>query len=179
MKSKHFRISVEEFELMEHPFGWKAEYFSGMGHLTPRDQIVRTRLTLLPQALARSQLYQVKPIDPSLTDLTIAAFFDAFQDSVEFCNWSLDEIYAHATKNINNYFQGVRGNPHSVSRMVVEPISQEILGLALFVVNKEENVELDLLLVKPSHQRRGIATQMVAGAIDILSADGITEIRSG
>jgi GNAT superfamily N-acetyltransferase len=180
MKSKHFLISVEEFELMEHPFGWKAEYFSGMGHLTPRDQIVQTRLALRPQTrTAHWQKYQLIPIDPSLTDLTIAAFFEAFQDSVEFCNWPLDEIYAHAVKNINNYFQGVRGNPHSVSKVVVEPIGQQIVGLALFVINKEEKVELDLLSVKPSHQRKGIATQMVASAIDSLYADGIREIRSG
>ena len=180
MKSKHFLMSVEEFELMEHPFGWKAEYFSGMGHFTPRDQIVQTRLTLRPQArTADWQKYQVVPIDPLLTDLTIAAFFEAFQDSVEFCDWSLDEIYAHAVKNINNYFQGVRGNPHPVSRMVIEPISQKIVGLALFVIKKEDKVELDLLSVKPSHQRRGIATQIVASAIDSLCADGVREIRSG
>jgi hypothetical protein len=31
MKSKHIPMSVEEFDLMERPFGWKAEYFSGKG----------------------------------------------------------------------------------------------------------------------------------------------------
>jgi hypothetical protein len=47
MKSKHIPMSVEEFRLMEHPFGWKAEYFSGEGHLTPREHLVRNQLIVV------------------------------------------------------------------------------------------------------------------------------------
>jgi GNAT superfamily N-acetyltransferase len=119
------------------------------------------------------------PVDPSLQEQMIATFFEAFEDSVEFCDWSLDAIHAHAAKNINNYFQGVRGKPHPVSRMALEPNSDRIIGLALFVEKKEEQVELDLLLVQPLYQRRGIATQMVASAIDSLYAEGVKDIRSG
>ncbi len=177
MKSKHIPMSVEEFRLMEHPFGWKAEYFSGEGHLTPREHLVRTQLTLTPKAIVRSE--RIVPVDPSLQERTIAAFFEAFEDSVEFCDWSVDAIRAHAAKNINNYFHGLRGKPHPVSRMAIEPNSQQIVGLALFVENKQEQIELDLLLVKPSHQRMGIATQMVASAINSLYADGIEDLRCG
>jgi hypothetical protein len=88
MKSKHISMSVEEFRLMEHPFGWKAEYFSGEGHLTPREHLVRTQLTLAPQAIAESRRTgnpsmaatqavgseQIVPVDPSLKEQTIAAF---------------------------------------------------------------------------------------------------------
>ena len=177
MKSKHISMSVEEFELMEHPFGWKAEYFSDKGHLTPREQLVRTQLTLTPQAIAVSGL--IVSVDPSLQEQMIATFFEAFEDSVEFCDWSLDAIHSHAAKNINNYFQGVRGQPHPVSKMALEPNSQRIIGLALFVENKEQRVELDLLLVQPSYQRMGIATQMVASAINSLCEDGVKDLRSG
>lgn len=175
MKSKHIPMSVEEFRLMEHPFGWKAEYFSGEGHLTPREHLVRTQLALAPQAIALSA--RIVPVDPSLAERAIAAFFEAFEDSVEFCNWSVDDIRAHARKNITNYFQGVRGKPHPVSRMALEPNSQQLLGMALFVKNEEERVVLDLLFVKPSHQRMGIATQMVASAINSLYADGVKDLQ--
>jgi GNAT superfamily N-acetyltransferase len=177
MKSKHISMSIEEFDLMEHPFGWKAEYFSGKGHLTPREHLVRTQLTLAPQTTAASD--RIVPVDPSLKELMIAKFFEAFEDSVEFCDWSLDDIFTHATKNINNYFQGVRGKPHPVSRMALEPNSQQIIGLALFVEKQEQRVELDLLLVQPSYQRMGIATQMVASAIDRLYTDGVKDLWSG
>lgn len=175
MKSKHIPMSVEEFRLMEHPFGWKAEYFSGEGHLTPREHLVRTQLILAPQAIAGSN--RIVPVDPSLQERAVAAFFEAFEDSVEFCNWSMDALRAHARKNITNYFQGVRGKPHPVSRMALEPNSQQLVGLALFVENQEERVVLDLLFVKPSHQRMGIATQMVASAINSLYADGVENLR--
>jgi GNAT superfamily N-acetyltransferase len=217
MKSKHIPISVEEFELMEHPFGWKAEYFDGKAHLTPREYLVRTQMTLVTQSVFSSE--RVVPVDPSLQEQMIETFLEAFQDSVEFCNWSLDDIRTHARKNITNYFQGVRGKPHPVSRMVIEPNSdplsavgvslplgtadaprwrslsprrtegllpgqtlryrQRIIGLALFVENKQEQIELDLLLVKPSHQRTGIATQMVVSAINTLYAHGVRDLRSG
>ncbi len=160
---------------MEHPFGWKAEYFSGEGHLTPREHLVRTQLTLTPKAIVGSDW--IVPVEPSLQERAIAAFFEAFEDSVEFCNWSADDIRAHARKNITNYFQGVRGQPHPVSRMALEPNSQQIVGLALFVKKEEERVVLDLLFVKPSHQRMGIATQMVASAINSLYADGVKDLR--
>jgi GNAT superfamily N-acetyltransferase len=191
MKSKHIPISVEEFELMEHPFGWKAEYFDGKAHLTPREYLVRTQMTLVTQSVFSSE--RVVPVDPCLQEQMIETFLEAFQDSVEFCNWSLNDIRIHARKNITNYFQGVRGKPHPVSRMVLEPnsdplaegLSQRIIGLALFVEKKTDpnqsqaQTELDLLLVKPSHQRTGIATQMVATAINSLYADGIRDLRSG
>ena len=174
MNSQHIPMSVEEFKLLKHPFGWKCEYFSGAAHLTPREHLVRTQLTLTPQAVG-AKLHV--PVDSSLQEQMIATFFEAFEDSVEFCDWSVDDIRAHARKNITNYFQGVRGQPHLVSRMAIDPNSQQIVGLALFVENTQERVELDLLLVKPSHQRMGIATQMFASAINSLYADGIEDLR--
>jgi GNAT superfamily N-acetyltransferase len=214
MKSKHIPISIEEFELMEHPFGWKAEYFDGKAHLTPREHLVRTQMTLAPKKIATS--HQIVPVDPLRKEWMIAAFLEAFEDSVEFCDWSSDLFHTHARKNITNYFQGKRGKPHPVSRMVLEPNSdplseglrQRVIGLALFVENKadsvrrgnlamqptqaaesflktiettqsEERTELDLLLVLPEYQRMGIATEMVAGAIDSLYADGVKDLRSG
>jgi GNAT superfamily N-acetyltransferase len=178
MKSKHIPMSSEEFKWMEHPFGWKAEYFEGFAHFTPREHLVRTQLTLVPQEIVVSSS-EMMPVDPVLKERMIDIFLEAFEDSVEFCDWSLESFHTHVRKNINNYFQGVRGKPHSVSRMALEPDSDRIIGLALFVENKQERVELDLLLVKPSHQRTGIATQMVASAINSLYADGISELRSG
>jgi GNAT superfamily N-acetyltransferase len=217
MKSKRIPISIEEFELMEHPFGWKAEYFDGKAHLTPREHLVRTQLILAPQKVTTT--HQIVPVDPLQQERMILAFLEAFEDSVEFCDWSSEAFHTHARKNITNYFQEKRGKPHPVSRMVLEPHSdplseglcQRIIGLALFVENKaesvrrgfltmqptqaaescrtalktiettaaEERVELDLLLVLPEYQRTGIATEMVAGAIDSLYADGVRDLRSG
>jgi RimJ/RimL family protein N-acetyltransferase len=183
MKSKHIPISVEEFQLMEHPFGWKAEYFNGKAHLTPREYLVRTQLTLTDQKITDAHQAvrsgQIVPVDPLLKEQMIETFLEAFEDSVEFCDWSLDSFHTHVRKNITNYFQGVRGKPHPVSSMALDRNTSRIIGLALFVENKHSRVELDLLLVKPEQQRTGIATAMVAGATNSLYAEGVKDLRCG
>jgi hypothetical protein len=124
MNSKHIPISIEEFELMEHPFGWKAEYFDGKAHLTPREHLVRTQTILAPKKVATA--HQIVPVDPLQQERMIVAFLEAFEDSVEFCDWSSNLFHTHVRKNITNYFQGVRGKPHPVSRMVLEPNSDPL-----------------------------------------------------
>lgn len=192
MNSKHLSISIEEFRLMDHPFGWKAEYFNGKAHLTPREYIVRTQLKLQHQAIYISD--RIVPVDPLRQEQMIETFSEAFEDSVEFCDWPLEEINIHARKNITNYFRGTRGTPHPASRMVLEldcdPLSlrdapraeglrQRIIGLALFTEKEPEQIDLDLLLVQPSQQRMGIATQMVASATNSLYAAGVRDLTCG
>jgi RimJ/RimL family protein N-acetyltransferase len=118
------------------------------------------------------------PVNPLLKEQMIETFLEAFEDSVEFCDWSLDSIHTHVRKNIYNYFQGVRGKPHPASRMAFST-GDILIGLALFVENRHSRVELDLLLVKPEYQRMGIATQMVASATNSLYAEGVRDLRCG
>jgi RimJ/RimL family protein N-acetyltransferase len=176
MESKEISMSIEEFELMKRPFGWKVEYWDGKARLSPREYHVWTKLELEHRKIDES--CQIVPIDLSFKEQAIATFFEAFQDSVEFCNWTTESIRTHAQKNINNYFQGVRGKPLPVSQIALEPNSDRLIGLALFVEKKEANVELDLLFVKPPYQRTGIATQMVTSGINTLLEDGVQELRS-
>lgn len=180
MKSQHIPMSIEECELMAHPFGWKVEYWNGQAHLSPREHHVRSKLTLEYREIEES--WKIIPFDQSFQVQAIAAFFEAFQDSVEFCNWSTAEIREHITKNINNYFQEVRGKPLPVSIVALDGVSTEsplenrLVGLALFVENKKAQTVLDLLFVKPQYQRMGIATQMVTVAANALYKNGVREL---
>lgn len=172
-------MSMREFELMEHPFGWKAEYCQGKAMLTPREFYVATKLKISPRSADTN--YLLVPADPTLKQSMISAFFESFRDSVEFCNWPIPTIKKHAEKNINNYFDGVRGKPLSVSVIAVEPDSDRIAGLALFNQNRRGDGEtnLDLLFVRPLHQRKGLATAMVSAAVNQLKEQGIEELCSG
>jgi GNAT superfamily N-acetyltransferase len=167
--------TIEEFELMSHPFGWKAEYYNGQAHFTPRENHVYSRLTLEHREINES--INIVPVDQIFQKQIIEVFYETFLDSVEFCNWPTESIRNQVNKNINNYFQGVRGDPLPVSMMAMEPNTEQIIGIALFVQKKEGDTELDLLFVKPSHQRRGIATQMVTKAANILYKNGVRELR--
>jgi GNAT superfamily N-acetyltransferase len=177
MKSQHIPMPFEAFEAMPRPFGWKAEYWDGQAHLTPREVNVRARLLLTPRETGVSGC-ALKPLDPADPAPLIAAFFDAFRDSVELCDWPTQRVRSHAEENIRRYFQGGRGEPLPVSVRACEPGSGEVVGLALFVRNREGLAELDLLFVRPSCRRRGIATQMVSGAVNRLHREGVRELRS-
>ena len=176
MKNKYIPISVEEFHTMEHPFGWKAEYWDGQAVFTPRELAVQTQLALISRSLAPT--HPLLPFEVTFQPQAIAAFYDVFQDSVEFCNWPAPNIQEEAEKTIVNYFNGGRGEPLPVSVMVLEPNQKKICGLSLFIKNKDGQIKLDLLFVKPAYQRQGMATEMVASAVDRLYQNGIEEIYS-
>lgn len=166
---------------MEYPFGWKVEYAKGQAILSPRDVIIRTKLTLTPRSLPPT--YHLMAIDPTFKAPMIEAFYDAFQDSVEFCNWSAEAIWENAEKSIEDFFKGRRGEPLACSLMVVEPQTQTILGLVLFVekedrYSEERHIKLDLLLVRSGDRRKGIGTEMVTSAMNQLQKKGIEEIYS-
>lgn len=175
MKRQYIPMSIEEFHNMEHPFGWKAEYWDGKAVFTPRDWHVKTKLNLTERSLPKH--FDFIPIAPSWKPQMIEAFFEAFEDSVEFCNWPVEKIRAHADKNINNYFDGVRGEPLSVSTIALQPNQDRIAGLVLFT-NKNGWINLDLLFVKPLYQRKGMATEMVSFAVNQLFEQGIREVYS-
>lgn len=175
MKRQYIPMSIEEFHNMQHPFGWKAEYWDGKAVFTPRDWHVKTKLNL--QVRSPAKRFDFIPTDPSLKAQMIEAFFEAFEDSVEFCNWPLEQIREQANKNINNYFAGIRGEPLPVSTIALQPNQEHIAGLVLFT-NKKGRINLDLLFVKPLAQRKGIATEMVSFAVKQLFDQGVREIYS-
>jgi len=147
-----------------------------MAHLTPREHCVRLQVELSYREIAASE--NICPVDNQFKTQMIETFYETFQDSVEFCNWPVDKITAHARKNINDFFEGKRGRPLPVSVMALESESRKLIGLALFLENKDGNAELDLLFVKPSFQGKGIATQMVNTAANQLYDEGTTELHS-
>lgn len=178
MKSQHLSISFPEFELMPQPFGWKVEYYDDKAHLTPRETAIRTKLTIQEDIAIKTIPYDLQLIDVNYKSQMIKAFYQAFGDSVEFCDWTKKEIRKHADRNINNYFAGVRGVPISQSVMVIEPDTRQLIGLALFLIHRKHYYELDLLLVNPNYQRQGLATAMVSYVTQQLHQMGVTELYS-
>jgi len=126
-------MSVEEYELSEHPLGWKMEYWNGEAHLTPREMGVRTRLdltTFSPPQPQNSHPYTLVPVDETYAEQMIDGYFACFVNSVEFCNWPIENIQESAQRDITNYFAGKRGTPHSASVIALEPDTRKLAGLA-------------------------------------------------
>lgn len=176
MKSQKLSISFAEFERLPQPFGWKVEYYDDKAHLTPRETVIKTNLNI--QKTVIETAYQMQAVDLQYKQQMIEAFYQAFGDSVEFCDWKKKEIQKHAEQNINDYFAAKRGQPLTQSVMVLEPETGQLMGLALFVVTRKQRYKLDLLLVKPDYQRQGLATAMVSHATAQLHEMGIRELYS-
>lgn len=176
MKSKRVRMGIQEYLDLEQPFDYKVEYLDGEAVYSPRECVVNAHLNVTPQAVATD--YSLLPADISWKQDMMAAFFEAFQDSVEFCDWEVDAIKAFAAKNIKDYFGGIRGQPHPASVIALSPENGTLAGLALLLTDHDGRVSLDLLFVIPPHQRKKVASNLLAYAINRLSADGITELYS-
>lgn len=58
-------MSIEDFEMIEHPFGYKVEYWDGEAVFTPREYNVTTKLGLLRDD-PRNRLILCCPLTPPL-----------------------------------------------------------------------------------------------------------------
>lgn len=176
VKSQTLSISFAECERRPQPFGWKVEYDGNKVHITPRETVIKTNLTL--QKTVIETTYQMHAVDLQYEQQMIEAFYQAFADSVEFCDWKKKDIQKHAEKNIHDYFAAKRGQPLTQSVLVLEPKTAQLLGLALFVITRKQRYKLDLLLVRPDYQRQGLATAMVSHVTSQLYEMGIREVYS-
>lgn len=193
MRSLHLPITWEEFERMPWRFGWKHEYWDSHAHLTPRQSHVHVRMSVEPREVVIPPNVALRSVCLSDTEALIDLFIETFEDGVEFCDWETEKIHAHARRNITDFFNGKRGTPHAVSRLAIraegkankDNVSDEtsnqtksrILAAALFT-EKSDAVVLDLLMVRPIYRRRGLATALVATALNDLHRQGVDMLRS-
>ncbi len=143
--------------------GWKYECYDGAIHPSPAMHSIASILAVTPRIMT-SPCDLVSPNDIPREQL-VRVFIDTFKDSVEFFNWPLAQIEEHADKWTNALLDGKRGRPLAISRVAV--VDNSVVGAALF--RAEHDIPfLDLLYVLPDWQRKGIATAMVAQAVNSL-----------
>ncbi len=173
-------MSFAEYEVLEYPFGWKAEYWDGQARLTPREMGVTTRLDLSRSVIPKTTLRQhtLVPVDSSYAEQMIAGYFEVFADSVEFCNWPLENLQESAERSISRYFEGKRGDPLPASVIALEPNTQKLAGLALFVLKAEQRPRLELLYVRSPFQRQAMAAAMAGWGINHLIKADCQELLS-
>ena len=174
-------MSFAEYEVLEQPFGWKVEYWDGQARFTPRGIGVTTRIDLIDNSLlwqSTIQQHTLIPADSTYAEQMIDKYVEVFSDSVEFCGWPLEEIEKSAERDIQRYFTGQRGEPLPGSVIALEPHSQQLAGLALFILKKGQRPHLELLYVRSQFQRQGMATAMVISGINSLRSAKFNELFS-
>ena len=176
MRSRRIPMTVEEFELLPMVLGWKYEYYDGKAHIRPGHTIAVVRMEVEPRKVSAPRpLLGVTMEDERQL---IQAFFDAFRDTVEYCDWERRKIEQSARKSIKTFFAGRRGHPHTSSRLALTEESPPVVAGAALIVTNANGPMLDILFVSPQYQRAGLATALVADAMNELHRQGEKSLRS-
>lgn len=178
MRSRRVAMSFEEYELLPRKPGWKQEYYGGRLHMTPRHTAVVVRAPVLSVAVPTTQSRLQRPVTPDDAPALTRAFYEAFRNTVEFCDWKEAAIVESAEKSIRTYFAGKRGSPHPASRISVAASNPATLTGAALLVQSRECACLDILFIRPRWQRRGVATALLGAAMQSLHQAGETQMES-
>jgi len=108
----------------------------------------------------------------------IDTFLDAFGDGVEYCDYKPKHIESAARATIVDYFAGKRGVPNRSSRLAILDGKPDVVASAALLVKKKYGIKLDLLMVRPPFQRRGLARALCAAALKELHREGVTTLWS-
>jgi RimJ/RimL family protein N-acetyltransferase len=176
LRRRSVKLTYEEYELLPFEPGWVCEYHNGRAHFMPRYHPVVTTLQITPrQAEAACPLRPARPDDAAAL---LEAYVAAFGVSIEYCEDTPEQLASAARRALAQHFSGERGNPLAASRVAVDPQAPEkLLGAALLTSGKD-SARLDLLFVHPRWQGRGLASALVAEAVNQLYRFGERKLMS-
>jgi GNAT superfamily N-acetyltransferase len=166
-------MPIEQYQLLPRKAGWSYAYIAGKAHITPCPFLVRTRVAVTLRPVPPE--LRLEPLDPAQDVALARAFVAAFRDAIEYCDVSLERLRDAARTLVADFFAGKRGTVDAASRCLRD--GRRIAGAAM-ITRVRRGLLLDVLLVRPKWQRRGLATALVAAALDDLRARGESVLHS-
>src|SRR5438876_1105722 len=134
MRSQHPAMSIEEFHLLPRKPGWKYEYWDGHAHIRPAHAAAELTLPLAPREVASP--VPLRPVTPDDAGALSLAFYRAFRDTAEYCDWSPRHVRENSVECIESFFSAKRGTPLDASRIAVMPRGA-VAGAALILREPE------------------------------------------
>lgn len=176
MRSLHIPMFWEEFERRPARFGWKHEYWDDCAHLTPTETHVCASVKVEHREVQSQHRFASRPMTADDTEALIACFIETFEGGIEFCDWRPEDIFRQAHRKITDYLAGEQAAPSNVSPCALTD-NGEVIAAALIAEHTDAAV-LDLLMVRPSFRRQGLARTLATSAMNDLHARGINTLRS-
>jgi len=178
MRTKPVAMSIEEYHRQPTRPGWKCEYWDGKMRLQPRHSIAVVRCETAFRPVSAPEGFCLRPVTLEDAPRLMSAFFDAFQESVDYWDYTQPAIRRSAQDSIESCFAGKRGAFHAASFLAVAPTRRSIAGAAM-LVQDIYGPKFDLLFVRPRWQRFGLATALVQSAVNTLHELGEPTLDSG
>jgi len=161
-------MRFEDWELLPYQPGWKYEYWGGCAHITPNHQTAVTVATVTPRPVTAPCV--IRPVRPNDATPLLAVYLAAFADNQAFCDYTDEKMHDAARRDLCESFTGHRAPLLAAARVAVatEAPDTPLVGAALLSRDREYGPVLDLLFVHPTWHRRGLATALVASAMNAL-----------
>jgi predicted N-acetyltransferase YhbS len=167
-------MTLAEFDKLPRKLGWTYELVAGQVRMSPSPYTVAT-LRLPLTSRAGDSRWPVRPLAPKDQPGLIRLFYLAFKDSVEYHGCSLGYVRKRAEESVTTFLQQPGQPWFSAARLIAE--GSKIVAAVLVRPCKRGPI-LEPLMVRPSHQRQGLATALLAPMLHALLDLGATELFS-
>lgn len=169
-------MSLDEYHRLPRRLGWEYDYESGRALVWPADIVIDvSRPVDAPVSVGSIGSLRLCLVEENKAFALEDLYFEAIRPTAEAVGRSDADIRSDATMSAILYASGAMGVPMLCSRALVEgndPIA------ALLVTKVDAGPRMHLLAVHPRHQRRGLATALLAEVCAALALRGFKEIRS-
>jgi GNAT superfamily N-acetyltransferase len=178
IRTQRLPITFEEFEQLPYLPGWKYEYFEGQAHISPSHQVVLTTVAVTHRHVDAPCILRAVRSEDEVSLLPV--YLEAFAENQAFCDFSDRQFAKAARDDLHESFAGRRAPLLAASRvaLVQGANGESLVGAALLSRDSEYGPVMDLLFVVPAWQRRGLATALVASAMNALAQDGDSTLTS-
>ncbi len=174
MKSRRIPMTSDEFRHLERKPGWKYEYIEGTAYVSPREHLISCSVPTAPRRADSPWL--LTTVGPEDAEGLLQAYFAAFRDGIEYCDWPDSAINQDARKVVQGILAGEHGELLPASRLARD--HDRIIGTALIIERTPNTALLDAVYVIPDRQHRGLATVLVSDALSQLYATGFQTLES-
>ncbi len=169
-------MTVEDYHLLPFHPGWKVEYFDGEAVFQPRENCAYGTLQVQPQREPQLSGIAFRAPDSLDAPALVALFRAAFSETPDYAGWPDGRFDAEAEKIVAGFLSGKRGPIAEATRLAVRTDAGAddgaVVGAAFVVERDAGSALLDVLMVAPAWQRRGIARALAAAALAQLARTG-------
>jgi GNAT superfamily N-acetyltransferase len=178
IRSQRLPMRFEDWELLPYQPGWKYEYWGGCAHITPNHQTAVTVAPVTPRPVTAPCV--IRPAHPNDETPLLTVYLAAFADNQAFCDYTDEKMHDAARRDLRESFTGHRAPLLAAARVAVATDAPDapLVGAALLSRDREYGPVLDLLFIHPTWHRRGLATALVASAMNTLHQAGEQTLTS-